>query len=147
MVTKVKDHSEFQYWCPRVQKNKKWKFFHSGNRSYQLTNAGQYAHDWQIGRHWLAGNSDFLHQRIFIFWFSEPLGINIEGSNFLSKSTLTCCESNLAFLGLRQHKCNPLTNTFIIHAFIPILSYVLLEAFHKVLNSFQFLVYIITKRF
>ena len=28
-----------QYWCPRVQKNKKWKSFDTGNRSYQLTSA------------------------------------------------------------------------------------------------------------
>ena len=50
-----------------------------GNRSYQLTSAGQSAHGWQIGRHWLAGNSYLLRWRIFIFCFSEPLDINIEG--------------------------------------------------------------------
>ena len=36
-------------------------------------------HGWQIGRHRLAGNSHFPRQRIFIFCFPEPLGINIEG--------------------------------------------------------------------
>ena len=49
-----------------------------GNRSYKLTNAGHSAHGWQIGRHRLAGNSFFPCGRIFIFIFSEPLGINIE---------------------------------------------------------------------
>ena len=48
-----------------------------GNRSYQLT------HDWQIGRHWLAGNSFFPCWRIFISGFSKTLGINIEGLNSL----------------------------------------------------------------
>ena len=38
------------------------------NRSYQLT----------IGQRWLAGNFYFLHRRIFIFCFPEPLSINIE---------------------------------------------------------------------
>ena len=33
-VTKAKYHSEFSYWCQRVQKNKKWKSSHAGNRSY-----------------------------------------------------------------------------------------------------------------
>ena len=51
-----------------------------GNRSYQLTRAGQSAHGWQIGQHWLAGNSYFPCGRIFIF---ELLGINIEGLNSL----------------------------------------------------------------
>ena len=32
----------------------------------------------QTGWHWLAGNSYFPRRRIFIFCFSEPLGINIE---------------------------------------------------------------------
>ena len=50
-----------------------------GNRIYQLTSAGRSAHGWQISRHWLAGNSHFRCGRIFIFRFSEPLGINIEG--------------------------------------------------------------------
>ena len=39
--------------------------------------AGRSAHGWQIGRHWLAGNSHFPCGMIFIFCFSEPLGINI----------------------------------------------------------------------
>ena len=52
--------------------------------SYQLTSAGQSAHGWQFGCHcWIAGNSCFLRQRIFISSFSEPLGINIEGLNSL----------------------------------------------------------------
>ena len=38
---------------------------------------------WQIGWHWLAGNSFFPCGRIFISSFSEPLGINIEGLNGL----------------------------------------------------------------
>ena len=54
-----------------------------GNRSYQLTSAGRSAHGWLIGRHWLAGNSYFPCGRIFIFCFSEPLGINIEVLNSL----------------------------------------------------------------
>ena len=54
-----------------------------GNRSYQLTSAGRSAHGWQIGRHWLAGNSHFPCGRIFIFCFSEPLGINSEVLNCL----------------------------------------------------------------
>ena len=62
---------------------KKWKSSNAGNKSYQLTSAGRSAHGWQIGRHWLAGNSYFLRQRIFIFCFSEPLSINIEDLNSL----------------------------------------------------------------
>ena len=50
-----------------------------GNGSYQLTSAGWSAHGWQIGWHWVAGNSHFQRGRIFIFCFSEPFGINIEG--------------------------------------------------------------------
>ena len=87
MVAKTKDHSELQYWCPRVQKTKKWKSSHTGNRSYQLTSAGQSAHGWQIGRHWLAGKSFFPCGRIF----SEPLGITIEGLNS------SCLGSNCLF--------------------------------------------------
>ena len=69
--------------------------------SCQLTRAGRSANHRQIGQHctWLASNSDFLYQRIFIFCFTEPLGINVEclkvfclGSNFLLKSILTGCE-------------------------------------------------------
>ena len=41
------------------------------------------ANQGQIGRHWLAGNSYFPCGRIFIFCFSEPLGINIEVLNSL----------------------------------------------------------------
>ena len=44
------------------------------------------AHGWQIGRHWLAGNSHFPRGRIlriFIFHFFEPLGINSEVLNSL----------------------------------------------------------------
>ena len=63
---------------PRVQKNKKWKSSHAGNKSYQLTSAGQSALGWQVGRHRLAGNSYILHVRIFIACFSEPFGINIQ---------------------------------------------------------------------
>ena len=59
MVTKAKDHWEFQYWCPRVQKNKKWKSSYSGNRSYQLTHAGRPAKQGQIGQHWSVCNSNF----------------------------------------------------------------------------------------
>ena len=58
-----------------------------GNRSYQLTSAARSTHGWQIGWHWLAGNSYFLHWRIFIFCFSEPLGINIEGYEGLANCT------------------------------------------------------------
>ena len=54
-----------------------------GNRSYQLTRAGRSAHGWLIGRHWFAGNSYFPCGRIFIFYFSEPLDINIEVLNSL----------------------------------------------------------------
>ena len=49
----------------------------------QLTHAGQPTNQRQIGWHWLAGNSYFLRGRIFIFCFSEPLGINIEILNGL----------------------------------------------------------------
>ena len=84
VVTKAEDHSEFQYWCPRVQKTRNENPpTHSGNRSYQLTRASQSTRGWQIGRHWLAGNSYFLRERIFISCFSEPLGINIEILNGL----------------------------------------------------------------
>ena len=72
-----------QYWCLRVQKNKKWNSCYMGNKSYQLTNSGQSANHGQIGWHWLAGNSYFPCERIFISSFSEPLGINIEGLNSL----------------------------------------------------------------
>ena len=48
-----------------------------------LTSASRSAHGWQIGWHWLAGNSYFPSGRIFISSFSEPLGINIEGLNSL----------------------------------------------------------------
>ena len=41
------------------------------------------AHGWQIGWHWLAGNSHFPCGRIFIFCFSEPLAINSEVLNYL----------------------------------------------------------------
>ena len=54
-----------------------------GNRSYQLTSAGRVAHGWQISRHWLAGNSYFSCGTIFISYFSEALGINIEVLNSL----------------------------------------------------------------
>ena len=54
-----------------------------GNKSYQLTSAGQSANHGQPDWHWLAGNSYFLCQRIFILSFSEPLGINMEGLNSL----------------------------------------------------------------
>ena len=58
-----------------------------GNGSYQLTCAGRSAHGWQIGRHRLASNSYFPRWRIFLFCFSEPLGINIEGYEGLVHST------------------------------------------------------------
>ena len=54
-----------------------------GNGSYQPTSAGRSANRGQIGRHWLAGNFYFRSGRIFIFCFSEPLGINFEGLNSL----------------------------------------------------------------
>ena len=54
-----------------------------GNGSYQLTSAGRSANHGQIGRHWLAGNSYFPCGRIFMFCFSEPLGINSEVLNSL----------------------------------------------------------------
>ena len=62
-----------------------------GNKSYQLTSAGRSANHGPIGRHWLAGNSYFPCGRIFIFCFSEPLGINSEVSNslLLGKPTKT----------------------------------------------------------
>ena len=69
-----------------------------GNKTYQLTSAGPSAHGWQIGWHWLAGNFYFPCRRIFIFCFSESLGINIEGyeglvhcPDFLFKSVLAYC--------------------------------------------------------
>ena len=70
MVTKVKEHSEFQYWCPRVHKNKKWKYSLAGNRSDHQTHAGQPANKVQVGRHWLAGNSYFPHGdfHFLVFW-------------------------------------------------------------------------------
>ena len=48
----------------------------------------QPAHGWQIGRHRLAGNSHFPQWRIFIFCFSEPLGINIEEYEGLDSGAL-----------------------------------------------------------
>ena len=53
------------------------------NGSYQLTNASRPANHGQIGWHCLAGNFYFPCERIFIFCFSELLGINIEGLNSL----------------------------------------------------------------
>ena len=41
----------------------------------KTTNASRSAHGWQL----VAGNFYFPHRRIFIFCFSEPFGINIEG--------------------------------------------------------------------
>ena len=38
---------------------------------------GSEKHGWQISWHWLAGNFYFPRGRIFIFCFSEPLGINM----------------------------------------------------------------------
>ena len=52
--------------CPRAQKNKKWKSSYAGNRSYPLTSAGR-------------STNHGPRRRFFIFCFSEPLGINIEG--------------------------------------------------------------------
>ena len=46
-------------------------------------NLCQPANHGQIGRHWLAGNSYFPCQMVFIFCFSEPMGINIERLNSL----------------------------------------------------------------
>ena len=54
-----------------------------GNGSYQLISAGQSANHGQLGQHWLAGNFYFPCGRIFIFCFSEPLGINSEVLNSL----------------------------------------------------------------
>ena len=48
-----------------------------GNKSYQLTRAGWSAQVW----YWLVGKSYFPCRRIFIFCFSEHLGINIESLN------------------------------------------------------------------
>ena len=62
---------------------RKWKSSNVGCRSYQLTSTSQSAHGWQISWDWIAGNSYFLLQMIFIFCFSQPLGINIEGLNSL----------------------------------------------------------------
>ena len=56
---------------------------HVGNRSYQLTSAGRTALGWQISWNELAGNSYFLHGRIFISYFSDSLGIDIEILNGL----------------------------------------------------------------
>ena len=56
---------------------------HMENGSYQLTSTGPSANHGMMGRHWLAGNSHFPRERIFIFCFSEPLGINIEILNAL----------------------------------------------------------------
>ena len=50
-----------------------------GNKTYQLASAGQSTNLGQIGWDCLAGNCYFPCQRIFIFCFSEPLDINIEG--------------------------------------------------------------------
>ena len=61
----------------------KMKIPRHGNKSNQLTSAGQSANHGQSGRHQLAGNSYFPRQRIFIFCFSEPLDINIESLNSL----------------------------------------------------------------
>ena len=49
----------------------------------QVISAGQSTLGWQISWHWLAGNSFSPCGRIFIFSFSETLGINIEGLNSL----------------------------------------------------------------
>ena len=81
--SQAKDYWYIQYWSQKVQKNKKWKSSDAGNRSWHLTCAGRSAKHGQIGRHWLVGNSYFPHRRIFIFCFSESLGINIEGLNSL----------------------------------------------------------------
>ena len=54
-----------------------------GDPKEAYVNLSQLAHGWQIGWHWLAGNSHFPCGRIFIFCFSEPLGINSEVLNRL----------------------------------------------------------------
>ena len=48
-----------------------------------IYSASQSANHEQTGWHWLAGNSYFPCQRIFIFRFSEPLSINSEDLNSL----------------------------------------------------------------
>ena len=50
---------------------------------WEIGVTSQSAHGWQIGWHWLAGNSYFPCGWIFISSFSEPIGINIEGLNSL----------------------------------------------------------------
>ena len=93
MVTKAKDHSEFHYWCPRVQKDKEWKSSHWRNRSYQLTHAGLPAIQGQIGRHLLAGNSFFCVGGFLFLVFLNPWASILKfwmvfciGNHFLFKS-------------------------------------------------------------
>ena len=69
-----------------------------GNGSYQLTSAGRPAHGWQIGWHWLAGNSYFPSKRIFSFCFLNPLASILEDMrvwcitlDFLFKSVWAWC--------------------------------------------------------
>ena len=54
-----------------------------GNKSYQLTSAGQSAHGCKTSHYCLAGNSYFPCQRIIISSFSDLLDINTEGLNSL----------------------------------------------------------------
>ena len=85
MVTKAKKHSDFQYWCPRVQKNKKCR-------------------EGQIDRNWLAGKSYFLRGRIFISCFSEPLGYQYWNSEW-SFSLVTIFCLNLFWRGVSNQHC------------------------------------------
>ena len=72
---------------PKSSEKLEMKIFPHGNRSYQLTSAGQSGHGWRTGWHWLAGNSFLPRGRIFISSFSELLCINIEGLNSLLLGT------------------------------------------------------------
>ena len=53
------------------------------NENPPTPSADRSALDWQVGRHGLAGKSYLPRGRIFIFCFSEPLGINIKILNGL----------------------------------------------------------------
>ena len=86
---------------PKGSENK-LKSSHAGNKSYQLTSAGQSALGWQVSRHGLAGSSYFLFGRILISYFSEPLAINTEILNGLL-ALVTTFYLNLFWRGVLQY--------------------------------------------
>ena len=70
----------------------------------------------QTGRHWLADNSYFPCQRIFIFCLFEPLGINIGGLNSLLLGIQLLIQFYFDRLCLSFHSPCPRVFTSILHS-------------------------------